>query len=140
LTRGRVGLTWPWSDKGWYGQESRLSPEIKKLLDEAGRGKVNPIGYYRETPASAVSLATHNPYFPLVYSVGFAFIGAFLFDKLRAEPWGAWLVGGLFCLAAIAMVILNLRRLPAWHRARRLVNEYVTAQGEPFPRQLRWYS
>jgi hypothetical protein len=134
-------FTAPWSRNGWYGREvrGRQNPEIEKLYLVAGRGRVNPIGFTADRPALAMSAGTHNPYLNLPIAVMFLAMGVFLFDKLSASLLGASLLAGFFWLGAIFAIVVNVRRIPSWHRARKLVHEYVDRNGEKFPNELKWY-
>ncbi len=143
MTRRRSGRpTAPWSDKGWYGDQSRrrISPEIRQLIEQEGRGRWNPVLYYEGRAALAWSPAFHNPYFAAGIGAGFLAIAVFLFVQMRGVPWLAALVGGLFFVASVTIVALNIRRVPSWHRARRSVRNHIARHGGTFPYELRWYT
>lgn len=137
----RARVQAPWSSKGWYADEIRRGrdPEILRIYEVAGRGKVNPIGYREGTPALAVSPATHNPWLRLPLALIGAGAGAFLFVQLSASPVWAWLAGGAFWAIAVLIIVTAIRQIPSWHRARRMVREYLAEHPGKFPLELRWY-
>lgn len=84
--------------------------------------------------------ATHNPYLQLPVALMAALAGLFLFIQLSGSLVWAALAGGFFWLAAVLLLFVSIRRIPSWHRARRLVREYVKRTSSEFPQELRWNS
>ena len=132
----------PWSTKGWYGQAARrrMDPEIRKIIEAAGGRGVNAITYSGESPASATTAAAHNPYINIGTASMFIWLGTFVFDKLQSAIWGALAAGGFFWLGGAFIVVMSIRQIPAWHRARRNVREYLRDHDGQFPLHLRWWT
>ncbi len=133
-----AGLNAPWSENTPYAQErrSRRDPVLDELIQAEGRGKVNPYGFRRDASIRAVGKAANNPYLNL-FQAGLAiFLGGFIAYQLRDTVW-AWIVGGIFGLLSLAIIVYNLYRAPAWHRARRVAKAYVAENGGQFPDELR---
>lgn len=131
----------PWRDEGWYSELSlrRTPPEIRELIVAAGRG-VNPVTYFEGRAVLAWSPATHNPYLGTLLSGVFIATGVFLFVAMGDVPWAAGLVGGLFVACGLFVLVQYARRIPGWHRARRVVGDHIRTHGGEFPRELRWYT
>lgn len=130
----------PWSDSGWYGQETRkrLDPELRALILSAGLGKVNPIGYFPGMPAAVWSGAAHNPYTAILVGTIALATGIFMFVQMIAVLWAAIAAGGVFFALGLMIVVPSVRRVPSWHRARKLVRDFVVETGRPYPKELRW--
>ena len=130
----------PWSSDGWFGEEVRRkqSSEVYQVIAAAGRGGINPVGFRADKPGLASTPGTHNPYLNVILSGMIS--GVFLFGKLVDAPALAWAAGGFFWLAAIPITVMNIRRIPSWHRARRDVRADLREHPGKFPVELRWYS
>lgn len=137
-TGSNGGLNAPWSENTPYarGRRSRRDPVLDKLIQAEGRGKVNPYGFRRDASIRAVGKAANNPYLNLFQAALGIFLGAFIAYQLRESVW-AWVVGGVFGLLSLAIVVYNLYRAPAWHRARRVAKAYVAEHGGSIPDELR---
>lgn len=136
-------FTAPWSSSGWYGEakEAERDPEMYAIIRRAGRGQIDPLGFRADSPALAVTPSTHNPYLALPLVAILAAVGTFLFGRLQgsAPVWGV-ITGLFFGLAALVILAMNVRRIPAWHRARRDVRNHISEHGGVFPRELRWFT
>jgi hypothetical protein len=132
----------PFSTAGWYGDRIRRGrdPEITRIIREAGSRRINAIGFKEpENAALAINAATHNPYLSVIPSGIFIAVGLFLFSVLH--PWVlALCVAGFFCLGGIVVIVVNAVRVPAWHRARKNVREYLKSHEGRFPQELKWHS
>lgn len=130
----------PWSRNGPYGRSVRAArdPAIVAIIEAAGRGKVNPIGFVADSPALAVTPAMHNPYLQIPLAATCLWVAIFLWGKLYETPLIAIPVCGLFIALSLLIAVMNLRRIPAWHRARRDVRKYLENNPGEFPRELRW--
>lgn len=133
-----AGVHKPWSEESPYAQErrSRRDPILDELIQAEGRGKVNPYGFRRDASIRAVGKAANNPYLNLFQAALGIFLGGFIAYQLRDTVW-AWVVGGAFALLSLAIIVYNLYRAPAWHRARRVAKDYIAENGGTLPDELR---
>lgn len=133
-------ITAPWSREGWYGdhKRARRDPAIFEIIAREGRG-VDPLGFRADAPSLGATAATHNPYFQIPLAVLFGAVGVFLFAKLQDSMVFAVLVSCFFGAGALVVLVMSVRRVPAWHRARRAVREHVRVHGGEFPDELRWH-
>lgn len=140
--RGRNRLVAPWSDDGWYAETAkrRTPPEIRAIIEREGRGKFNPVLYFDGRAAFAVSPAFHNPYLAFLVGVFFLGVAVLIFTQMFDVLWAAFAVATPFVIASGLMIFLSVRRVSAWHRARRAVRKYIAVHGGVFPPELRWYT
>jgi hypothetical protein len=129
----------PWSNKGWYADEvnSQRDPKLEQLVQAEGRGKLDPGGYREDRPIYAVRGAPHNPYRAILVALIIIPLGFFLFDKLYAALWAAILLLVFFAGLPVVSIVFSARRIPAWHRARKVALEYISKNGGEMPRELR---
>lgn len=132
----------PWSSKGWYGDEMRgaRDPELDRLIQAEGRGKINPLGYYQDRPIFAVSPAMHNPYLNLVSGALTVWVGTFLFNETLPSLLGAFALGGFFWFLGAGIIFFTVIRIPSWHRARQVAKEYLRTHEGELPPELRLYN
>jgi hypothetical protein len=112
-------------------RNSELDAEIAARV-----GKINPAGY-RDTYATLIR-PPHNPYLMLLNAmviVGFG-VGFFFAMEGKAFWVGFWF--GLFlALVGLLLIVVTVRRIPAWHAARRIAANYMAQHGGDFPNELR---
>jgi hypothetical protein len=132
----------PFSTQGWWGDRVRRGrdPEIARIIRESGSKRINPLGFAEpQSAALAMNAATHNPYLSFILAGAFIASSLFLFTVLSplqlAVP-----VAGFIGLGGLAILVLNVIRIPAWHRARRNVREYLKTHEGTFPAELKWYA
>ena len=132
----------PWSSRGRYGRSIRRDqdPAILKLYEQAGNGRVNPIGFTADRPALIMTPSRHNPYLQLPLALIAGLAGFFLYERLLSAPAWALVVGSFFWLGAGVIIVMALRRIPSWHRARALVREHLNNHPGKFPQELKWFS
>lgn len=142
IKRKRSRFNLPWSNQGWYPERVRRreDPEIMSIIAAAGSRRINPLGFRDDRATVAITPATHNPYLNFLSGFLFIAVGVFLWGKLDSVPLGALAVGGFFWGGGLLILFMNVIRIPAWHRARRAVREYLSDHEGTFPKQLRWYS
>lgn len=80
----------------------------------------------------------NNPYPNILLGGLYVWVGWFLLTKLGA-PWG-WVLLGLFGIGGLWLVALFVRKIPSWHRARRVARAYIAEHGGRMPPELRWYT
>ena len=119
----------------WQVRAER-DPVLDELITAEGRGKIDPRGYRSDRPNSAVLGAPHNPHYALAVDAMFVAFGVFLFVKLSDSWLGIVLLASFAGLAVLSGFFI-VRRIPAWHRARRVARDYVAEHGDKFPPQLR---
>ena len=136
----RVNL--PWSSKGWYADSLRRArdPELEALTQAEGRGKVNPFGFYQSRPIDSVSGPAHNPYIAAVEGLILLPFSAWLITALWSIPWLAILLTVIFGGCGLLLVVISVRRIPAWHRARRVAKRYVAEHEMKLPIEMRFWS
>lgn len=128
-----AGFQAPWSASGHYGEDvrRRRNPELTRLMDDvAGRGI---FGFARLDDRPGGTLGMHNPYFNVAFGIGAVALGVFLVDKLGGTPWLAILVSGFFFLGAVAIIVVQVGRIPGWHRARKVAKRYISVHGGKLP-------
>ena len=113
----------------------RIDPALREVVVAAGRG-INPLG----TKGRVGLGPPYNPYFSVVIGLLMVGVGAFVSWQLRGVPLVAILLTVPFVALGVLLVAWSSRRIPAWHRARRDVDQYLTEHPGQFPRDLRWFS
>jgi len=121
------------------GARRRRDPEIERIYQIAGRGRVNPLGY---TPvASGPVGAPHSPWLRLLFAVVLGLMAWGLFDRVVVGSLlvAVILCGLIWCFVAF-LAFWSIRQMPSWYRARRMVRAYLLEHPGKFPKQLRWYA
>lgn len=67
-------------------------------------------------------------------------MGVFLFVKLDSALWLAILLVLFFAGGSLLIVVMSIRRMPSWHRARKVAREYIQENGGDMPRELRTWN
>jgi hypothetical protein len=67
-------------------------------------------------------------------------LGIFLFVKLSTALWLAISLLVFFVGLSALSLIFSIRRIPAWHRARRVAREYLAEHGGRMPPELRTWN
>lgn len=129
----------PWSSNTPYGRRARgqLDPAVQEVLRQAGRGKVDPLGFRADRAALIMTPARHNPYLNLPFPVLFGGMAWLVIDRVPL-PWSIF-AGGFFVLGSLLILVQSIRRIPSWHRARRMVADYLRSNPGTFPDELKWY-
>lgn len=106
------------------------------MYEIAGNGRVNPLGY----PPTRLPIGPpHNPWTRLLVVALVAGVGFLLLYLLRPAALGGVLAASPFWAGAVALLVMSVRQIPAWHRARRMVRAYLEDHAGAFPLELRWY-
>lgn len=90
------------------------------------------------TPWPVFTPLMNNPYPNILLGGLYVWLGWFLLTKLGA-PWG-WVLLGLFGIGGLWLVALFVRKIPSWHRGRRLARAYIAEHGGRMPPERRWYT
>jgi hypothetical protein len=114
--------------------------ERNPVLEAVDRSTNGPLPYVRvDRPGLATSVGTNDPYLNLTLVPFIVFGSLFVFDLLKETPCVAIAVVVFFWVCAALILVMNIWRIPGWHRARKVAAEHVK-NGGTFPPELRWYT
>jgi hypothetical protein len=139
--KARHEIQAPWSTEGWSTREDEKDPdpELDRELQKAA-GPTRGTAYVRRSPGLAINPVMNNPYFSGALGAPFGWAAWFVFDKLQEQIVLAFAIAGFFGFVALVAVLVSIRRVPAWHRARRVARAWIAEHGGVMPSDLRWYN
>lgn len=128
---------WPWSVQG---TTSDIPLELQTRLDRLGSVKANPAGYSSSAPIHRLRGPARNPYIALTASPASIVMALVILDRMGPSSWLAWTLSGLFALCGIFIFAINAIRIRRWHRARRVIKQYIAKNGGKMPAEYRIWS
>jgi hypothetical protein len=103
-------------------------------------GKINPAGY-RDTYAASVARLPHNPYVVLLSALGLIAVAVWFFFALEGRAFLVALLMAVFIgIVGLLVTVFTVRRIPAWHQARRIAVAYIAEHGGEMPKELRTWN
>ena len=110
-------------------------PELDSVV-RAAAGRIDP-GGYRDTRGVFIK-PPHNPYVLLADLLLILVAGVWFFFALESRAFVVALcVSAIFVAVALLVMVVTIRRIPAWHRARATARAYIAVHGGEMPRELR---
>jgi hypothetical protein len=136
LKSGSLLLTlWRWRGLGERTETGR-DTNLDALIRESSRG-IDPGGFRERHRVYAVARPAHNPYFTLVG--GIVLVPCSIYVLVQMQNALVFAILALVFVDGIYLVLLafTIRRIPVWHRARRIARAYIAEHGGSMPPELK---